>query len=102
MIKRHKKRFAAAQMVTPLTALAHNTLVWARRWLRADVPGLRHWGIMRLVRAVCHISGCLGFDQQHRIVHIMLNVADPLAEGVACGLGALLESEHIAVTLGEI
>jgi hypothetical protein len=62
MIQRNKKRFEAAQMVTQLTALAHNTLVWARRWLSANVPGLRRWGIMRLVRDVCHMSGCLGFD----------------------------------------
>jgi hypothetical protein len=101
MIKRNKKCFAAAQMVTQLTALAHNTLVWARHWLSADVPGLRRWGIMRLVRDVCHISGRLGFDQQHRIVHIMLNVADPLAAGLAKGLSTLLGSEHVAVTLGE-
>ncbi len=102
MIKRNKKRFEAAQMVTQLTALAHNTLVWARRWLSVDVPELRRGGIMRLVRDVCHISGCLGFDQQHRIVHIMLNVADPLAQGLAKGLGTVLGSEHVTVTLGEI
>jgi hypothetical protein len=102
MGKRNKKRFEAAQMVTQLTALVHNTRVWARHWLCPYVPRLRRWGILRLVRDVGHISGRLGFDPQHRLVHIVLNVADPLAEGVACGLGALLESEHIAVTLGQI
>jgi hypothetical protein len=102
MIKRNKKRFEAAQMVTQLTALAHNTLVWARHWLSANVPGVRRWGILRLVRDVCHISGCLGFDQQHRLVHIMLNIADPWAERLANGLGTLLGSEHVTVTLGKI
>jgi hypothetical protein len=34
-LKRNKKRFPAQQMVTQLEALAHNTLAWARRWLRA-------------------------------------------------------------------
>jgi hypothetical protein len=101
MTKRHKKRFAAAQMVTQLTALAHNTLVWARHWLCPYMPRLRRWGIMRLVRDVGHISGRLGFDHQQHIVHIILNIANPLAEGISRGLTALLESEHVTVTLGE-
>ena len=101
MTKRHKKRFAAAQMVTQLTALAHNTLVWARHWLCPYMPRLRRWGIMRLVRDGGHISGRLGFDHQQHIVHIILNIANPLAEGISRGLTALLESEHVTVTLGE-
>lgn len=101
MTKRHKKRFEAAQMVTQLTALAHNTLVWARHWLCPSMPQLRRLGIMRLVRDVGHVSGRLGFDHQQRLVHIILNIANPLAEGLSRGLTALLASEHVTVTLGE-
>jgi hypothetical protein len=35
LTRRHKKRFAAQQVVTTLAALAHNVLIWARRWLAA-------------------------------------------------------------------
>ena len=102
MTKRNKKRFAAQQMVTQLNALAHNTMVWARHWLTPYCPMLRRWGIARLVRDVFHVSGQIGFAQRQHIVQIILNRADPLAKGLVTGLRVLLESEHIAVTLGEI
>ena len=38
--KRSKKRFAAQQMVMRLRTLAHNVIVWARRWLAS--PTLHH------------------------------------------------------------
>jgi hypothetical protein len=65
-------------------------------------PMVKRWGIWRLVRAVFHISGRLAFDPRHGISHIILNRADPLSTRVITGLWVLLESEHIAVTLGEI
>lgn len=99
--KRNKKRFAAQQMVTQLNALAHNTIVWARRWLMPYVPRMRQWGIQRMVRDVFHVSGQIVFDHRQSISQIRLNPADPLAKGLAPGLFALLGSEHIAVTLGE-
>lgn len=102
MTKRNKKRFAAQQMVVQLNALAHNTMVWARHWLTPYVPMVKRWGILRLVRDVFHISGRLAFDPRHGISHIILNRADPLSKRVSTGLWVLLESEHIAVTVGEI
>ena len=102
MTKHNKKRFAAQQMVTQLTALAHNTMVWARHWLTPYAPTLKRWGILRMVRDVCQVSGKIVFDHRHSISHIMLNAADPLAKRLVTGLRALLESEHIAVTLGKI
>jgi hypothetical protein len=102
LTKRNKKRFEAQQMLIQLGVLAHNTMVWTRHWLTPYVPRLKRWGIMRLVRDVCQVSGRLGFDSQQHIVHIMLNAADPLAKALATGLSVLLEAEYIAVTLGEI
>jgi hypothetical protein len=99
--KRHKKRFAAQQMVTQLNALAHNTLVWTRQWLTPYVPSMRRWGIMRMVRDVLHVSGQIVFDHRQRITQILLNRADPLAKGLAPGLFALLGSEFIVVNLGK-
>jgi hypothetical protein len=102
LTKRNKKRFEAQQMLIQLGVLAHHTMVWTRHWLTPYVPWLKRWGIMRLVRDVCQVSGRLGFDSQQHIVHIILNAADPLAKALATGLNVLLEAEHIAVTLGEI
>jgi hypothetical protein len=99
--KRHKKRFAAQQMVTQLNALAPNTIVWARQWLTPYVPRMRGWGIMRMVRDVLHMSGQIVFDHRQSISQILLNPADPLAKGLAPGLFALLGSEFIVVNLGK-
>ncbi len=99
--KRNKKRFEAQQLLTQLNALAHNTIVWARGWLAPYCPRITHWGMLRMVRDVFQVSGLLVFDAMHRLSHIWLNQADPLAQGLAVGLQALLASEHVAVTLGE-
>src|SRR5207249_11032513 len=62
--KRSKKRFEAQQMVMLLGTLAHNVVIWARQWLTqtaAPAP-LRHYGLLRMVRDVFHISGFLVMD----------------------------------------
>lgn len=41
MTKRSKKRFEAKQIVVLLGSLAHNLIVWSRRWLSATVAKLR-------------------------------------------------------------
>jgi hypothetical protein len=101
-LKRNKKRFAAQQMVIQLEALAHNTLVWARHWLRAHCPRVAQFGMLRLVRDVCHMNGLIIFDHLKRVQHIILNQADPLAQELCTGLLVLLAQEQVAVTLGEI
>lgn len=101
MTKRNKKRFAAQQMVTQLTALVHNVLVWLRDELAYHCPKLTHWGMLRLVRDVLQVRGKIVFDAQHRIVQIILNQADPLTKGLIPGLAALLAAEQVAVISGE-
>jgi hypothetical protein len=53
--KRNKKRGLAQQMVMLLNMLAHNVLVWARRWLAALLPQIERYGLLRLVRDVWHL-----------------------------------------------
>src|SRR5947209_5281589 len=55
LTKRNKKRFEAQHMLVLLGTLAHNVVVWARRWL-AIAEG-SHCGMVRMVRDVFHISG---------------------------------------------
>ena len=100
--KRTKKRFEAQQMLTLLGALAHNLIVWARRWLLREQPKLRHYGIKRMIRDVLHVSGTLVVDGLGHIVEIILNQTAPLARGLVAALARLLAPAHIVVTLGEI
>ena len=98
---RNKKRFEAQQMVAQLEALAHNTLVWVRRWLTPYCPRLEHWGMLRLVRDVCHMNGLVLFDQAGHVLQIVLNRAEPLAKELSVGLTSILAQEQVAVILGE-
>lgn len=54
LTKRAKKRFEAQHMLTLLGSLAHNVVVWARRWLSSQK--IQHYGILRMVRDVFHES----------------------------------------------
>jgi hypothetical protein len=102
-IKRSKKRFEAQQMVMLLGTLAHNVVIWARQWLtEAAAPSkLRHYGILRMVRDVFHVSGFLVLDASCHIVQIVLNQAAPLAPILVDSLRVLLAPTHIAINSGE-
>jgi hypothetical protein len=88
-------------MVAQLDALAHNTLVWVRRWLTPFCPRPEHWGMLRLVRDICHMNGLILFDHTGQILKIVLNQAEPLARELSVGLASILTQEQIAVILGE-
>jgi len=97
--KRSKKRFEAQQMVMLLGTLAHNVIVWARDWLA--IPTLRHYGMLRMVRDVFHISGFLLTDACGRLTQVVLNQAAPLASAFVDPLGQLLAGVQVAVNLGQ-
>ncbi len=99
--KRNKKRFAAQAMVMLLGAvLAHNFIVWCKRWLTeaAEVPKLKRYGVPRLVRDLFTMSGMIEVGDEQTIKRITLNRAAPLAQHC---LKALLKREHVHVILGE-
>ena len=97
--KRHKKRFEAQQMVMLLASLAHNVIVWAQGWL--ERPRLQHYGTLRMVRDVFHISGFLLTDASGQLIEVVLNQAAPLASALVHPLGQLLAGVHVAVNLGQ-
>ena len=97
--KRSKKRFAAQQMVMLLGSLAHNVIVWARRWLAS--PTLQHYGMLRMVRDVFHISGFLLTDACGQVTQLVLNQAAPLASALVHPLRKLLFCAQVAVNLGQ-
>jgi|SRR5579884_3767827 len=101
LTKRSKKRFAAQEVIVALGALAHNVLVWARRWLAAQQPRLASCGLKRLVRDVLTIRGVLEFDDRAQVQRIILNDRDRVAHHLVGALQHLLAPEHVVITLGE-
>jgi hypothetical protein len=104
--KRNKKRFEAARLLMLLGTLAHNLLVWSRRWLarRCDpvlASRLQHYGMKRLVRDLYHISGKLSFDRQGRLHVIALQPSSSLAKLMLVPLQKLLALSRIAVILDQ-
>lgn len=99
--KRNKKRIAGQQMLTLLSALAHNVIVWAREWLVAHEPKLRRYGVHRLVRDIFHISGSLVRDRRGRLIAIILNQHAPLVRGISRSLDVLLKPSRVAVNWGQ-
>ncbi len=97
LTRRNKKRFEAQQMLMLLGSLAHNTVVWARRWLAA--PQLRSYGMVRMIRDVFHISGFLDVDARGQILQIGLNPTAPLASVLVNSLQELLVPAHMAIHL---
>ena len=97
--KRSKKRFAAQQMLMLLGSLAHNVIVWARHWLAS--PALHHYGTLRMVRDVFHVSGFLLTDAFGHVVQIVLNQAAPLAPALVLPFRQLLAGAQVAVNLGQ-
>jgi hypothetical protein len=99
LTKRNKKRFEAQHMLVLLGTLAHNVVVWARRWL-AIAEG-SHCGMVRMVRDVFHISGFLCFDPLDHVVRIVLNQHAYRARKLIFPLQELLTPLHIVVTSSE-
>jgi hypothetical protein len=84
-------------MVMLLGALAHNVLVWSRRWLTPAAPRLARYGALRLVRDVLGISGLVDFDPDEMATRIVLNKGAPQASYLAEAFRALLGPQQIAV-----
>jgi hypothetical protein len=99
--KRNKKRFEGQQVVAQLGRLAHNLVMWARRWLAPEAPTMRKLGVKRVVRDVFHVNGLVERDADGRIVRIVLNQAHCYARRLRGALQTLVGAEHIAVSLGE-
>ena len=95
-----KKRFAAQQMVMLLGSLAHNIIVWSRRWLTAEAPRFARYGARRMVRDLFHVSGLLEFDEAGEVLRITLNRAAPVARELAQALTKLLTPEAVEIRVG--
>ncbi len=101
--KRHKKRFEGQRFLMLLGTLAHNLVIWSRRWLAHSSPEvagrLQHYGMKRIIRDLYHISGVLHFDAQRRLCAITLSSASSLAKLMLLPLRHLLAPSSIALIL---
>jgi hypothetical protein len=88
-------------VVCQFEVLAHNFLIWVRRWLAPVCPKIARLGLLHMVRDVLQVSGLIILNQALDIQQIVLNPADPLAKELQFGLAALLSQEQVAVILGE-
>src|SRR5215216_1861938 len=103
MTKRRKKRGAAQAMVVLLNQLAHNVLVWARRWLSASAPKLSRYGVLRMVRDLLSVSGMVEINgKRNSVKRIVLNRAAPLVRGLLAALRELLAPQKVVLILREI
>ncbi|HYE76246.1 MAG TPA: transposase [Blastocatellia bacterium] len=98
--QRSKKRFTAQQMIILLTSLAHNILVWSRRWLSADAPRLAKYGALRMVRDLFHINGLLEFSECGTLLCITLNQAAPHVTEIATSLAKLVAMTGVEIKVG--
>ena len=99
--KRRKKSYAGQQMVMLLGQLAHNVVVWAKRWLSSEAPKLRRYGVQRIVRDVLAVSGFVELSKSGAVKRVVLNGASAIGRACAKALRVLLEAEYVGVTLGE-
>jgi hypothetical protein len=89
-------------MVMLLGTLAHNVVMWAKRWLEAEAPKLAGYGVPRMVRDVFGVSGFVEVEGSRRITRIVINKAVALGRQCAKALRVMLGGEHIPVILAEI
>ncbi len=101
--KRNKKRFEAQRLLMLSGTLAHNLLIWSRRWLCQTSPEqagrLRQYGIKRMLRDLYQISGILSFDKRGRLRVITLQSASSLAKLMLVPPRQLLAPSSIVVIL---
>jgi len=73
---------------------------WLTETARPSKP--RHYGLLRLVRDIWHISGFVEQDEHAQLTRIVLNHLAPLARGLGMALHQLLAPSQVVVNWGQI
>ena len=94
-----KRKLAAQQVVVLLVGLAHNVLIWARRWLGEQAPRLARLGIVRLVREVWAVPGRIKLAGTE-VRRVRLNRDHPRARDLVHGFRQLLPPSQTLARLG--
>jgi len=88
---RRKRKLVAQEMVVLLAGLAHNLLLWCRRWMARGDGRLGKLGIVRLVREVWAVPGRVTY-REDGLTRVRLSRTHPLTLQVRRGLRALLQT----------
>ena len=96
-IRKHK--LAAQTMVVLLTELAHNVLIWSRRWLAPHAPHLAGCGIVRLIHEVWAVPGRVKLIDGEPL-HSRLKQGHPRAHALLSGFRPLLLPSQTLAFLG--
>jgi hypothetical protein len=99
--KRSKRHWHGQQVLTLLGMLAHNLVVWSRRWLAALEPRLRRYGIVRMVRDVYRLHGRVMLTESGQVFKIVLVATTPLTQCVGTACRKLFGMHSIAIILGK-
>jgi hypothetical protein len=92
-----KRKLPAQRLVVLLGQLAHNVLIWARRWLAEKAPRLSRFGIVRLVQEVWAVPGRVKLTATG-VTRVRLRPEHPRARDVCRGLRSLgLACETVAL-----
>lgn len=86
-------------MLMLLGSLAHNVVTWVQHWLAAATARLQHYGPLRMVRDIFHVSGFLLVDAWGGIRQIVLNQLAPEASVLLGPFQAL--GIRVAISLGQ-
>jgi hypothetical protein len=99
---RNKRRSAAQEMLVVLAQLAHNLVIWTRNDLAQVDPRLEKFGVLRTVRDVFQIPGCIQISATGRVTHVTLNVHHPLAASALRVSDLWFKADDLLVNLGKI
>ena len=102
LTKRNKRSFSAQEILVLLAQLAYNLLVWVRNLLVFFCPDFEHFGMLRLLRDVFHISGKVLFDKKGYILSVRLNKDHHLALPVYKAFHSYLARDGTQLILGKI
>lgn len=86
--KRRKKSFHAQEALVLLAQLAHNLIVWFKRWFLLEGTAVAKLGMERLVREVMAIPAEVRVRKRGMKVRLKLPTLHPWAKAVAQGVKA--------------
>ena len=99
--KRAKRHWEGQQVLTLLGMLAHNLVVWSRRWLATVEPMVRRYGIVRMVRDVYHLHGRVVLNGWGQVIKIVITAVIPLAQRIGTACRKLFGMHSIVISLGK-
>lgn len=102
--KRNKKIFTAQEMLFLLAQLAHNMIIWVAAALRGTAKKYAHFGVLRIIRDMFHISAKISWHEEGsiQINSITLNKRHPHAKHWARFSANFLILSSSPFNLGEI